>query len=78
MPPAAPPIRTFSLRAMLGQPALLDAVPWFWSDQYDQKLIIIGLSMGHDELVAAGAPMDRLRAADLAIPLKDVILTPND
>ncbi len=43
-------------RAMLGLPAAPDAVPWFWSDQYDQKLIIIGLSMGHDEVVVRGDP----------------------
>ncbi|MEN9704141.1 MAG: hypothetical protein RLZZ393_20 [Pseudomonadota bacterium] len=43
-------------RAMLGRPALLDGVPWFWSEQYDEKLIIVGLSVGHDEVVARGNP----------------------
>jgi 3-phenylpropionate/trans-cinnamate dioxygenase ferredoxin reductase subunit len=47
---------TVAARAMLGKPALLDGVPWFWSEQYDEKLIIIGLSAGHDALVLRGDP----------------------
>jgi 3-phenylpropionate/trans-cinnamate dioxygenase ferredoxin reductase subunit len=31
-----------------------DSVPWFWSDQYDLKLQIAGLSAGHDEYVVRG------------------------
>jgi 3-phenylpropionate/trans-cinnamate dioxygenase ferredoxin reductase subunit len=31
-----------------------DAVPWFWSDQYDLKLQIAGLSTGHDQYVVRG------------------------
>lgn len=34
--------------AMLGMPVRYDPVPWFWSDQYDSKLQIVGLSQGHD------------------------------
>ncbi len=30
------------------------ALPWFWSDQYDLKLQIAGLSQGHDEVVIRG------------------------
>jgi len=30
------------------------ALPWFWSDQYDLKLQIAGLSQGHDEIVIRG------------------------
>jgi len=37
-----------------GQP--YDALPWFWSDQYDLKLQIAGLSQGHDEVVLRGDP----------------------
>ena len=29
-------------------------LPWFWSDQYDLKLQIAGLSQGYDELVVRG------------------------
>ena len=47
---------TVAAKAMLGKPALLDGVPWFWSEQYDEKLIIIGLSAGHDEVVLRGDP----------------------
>ncbi|MBU8811796.1 FAD-dependent oxidoreductase [Mycolicibacterium goodii] len=31
-----------------------DAVPWFWSDQYELKLQIAGLSTGHDHHVVRG------------------------
>ncbi len=34
-------------------------VPWFWSDQYDLKLQIAGLSEGYDEIVIRGNPADR-------------------
>jgi 3-phenylpropionate/trans-cinnamate dioxygenase ferredoxin reductase subunit len=31
-----------------------NALPWFWSDQYDLKLQIAGLSQGYDEVVIRG------------------------
>jgi len=34
-------------------------VPWFWSDQYDLKLQIAGLSQGYDQVVMRGNPNDR-------------------
>jgi len=37
--------------AMLGAAADYDPVPWFWSDQYDVKLQIAGLSRGYDDAV---------------------------
>ena len=33
-------------------------VPWFWSDQYDLKLQIAGLSEGYDEVVIRGNPAE--------------------
>ena len=42
--------------AMLGQPVNYDPVPWFWSDQYDTKLQIVGLSQGHDTIDIDGDP----------------------
>ncbi len=32
------------------------AVPWFWSDQFDLKLQMVGLSQGYEELVFRGDP----------------------
>ena len=32
-----------------------DSVPWFWSDQYDLKLKMVGLSQGHDRFVLRGS-----------------------
>jgi 3-phenylpropionate/trans-cinnamate dioxygenase ferredoxin reductase subunit len=34
-------------------------VPWFWSDQYDLKLQIAGLSEGYDRVVIRGDPEQR-------------------
>ncbi|MDR3374505.1 MAG: oxidoreductase C-terminal domain-containing protein, partial [Ancalomicrobiaceae bacterium] len=42
--------------AMLGQQVNYDPVPWFWSDQYDTKLQIVGLSQGHDTIDIDGDP----------------------
>lgn len=39
------------------------AVPWFWSDQLDLKLQMVGLSQGHDTVVLRGRPEDRSFAA---------------
>lgn len=36
-----------------------DAVPWFWSNQYDLRLQTVGLSHGHDDVVVRGAPESR-------------------
>lgn len=41
---------------ILGQTQPHDRVPWFWSDQYHHKLIIIGLSQDHDQQVLRGDP----------------------
>jgi 3-phenylpropionate/trans-cinnamate dioxygenase ferredoxin reductase subunit len=41
---------------MLDKPAVHDRVPWFWSDQFDSKLLIVGLSQGHDLQVTRGDP----------------------
>ena len=44
---------------MLGIATVHDKVPWFWSDQYDLKMIIVGLSNGHDHAVLRGDPASR-------------------
>jgi len=41
---------------LLGIDTVHDKVPWFWSDQYDLKLIIIGLGQGYDTVVMRGDP----------------------
>lgn len=41
---------------IMGQPKPYDALPWFWSDQFDLKLQIAGLSDGYDDLVLRGDP----------------------
>jgi 3-phenylpropionate/trans-cinnamate dioxygenase ferredoxin reductase subunit len=45
--------------ALAGKPVAHDKVPWFWSDQYDLKLLIVGLAEGHDQLVLRGDPGSR-------------------
>jgi 3-phenylpropionate/trans-cinnamate dioxygenase ferredoxin reductase subunit len=44
---------------MLGIPTPHDKVPWFWSDQYDLKMIIVGICHGHDAVVMRGSPAAR-------------------
>jgi len=41
---------------MLGETVPYDPVPWFWSDQYDAKLQIAGLSEGYDRTELDGDP----------------------
>ena len=48
---------------ILGRPRPVEDCPWFWSDQYDLKLQIAGLSAGYDELVLRGEPGSRKFAA---------------
>jgi len=42
--------------ALLGRQRPFTAAPWFWSDQYDLKLQMVGLSQGYDEIVTRGNP----------------------
>ena len=57
-------------------------VPWFWSDQYDLKLQIAGLSQGYDETVLRGDPAARSFAccylADGILIAVDAINAPRD
>ncbi|HJR69581.1 MAG TPA: FAD-dependent oxidoreductase [Gammaproteobacteria bacterium] len=48
---------------LAGAPTAYSEVPWFWSDQYDLKLQIVGLSSGYDEVVLRGDPAKRSFAA---------------
>ncbi len=43
-------------KAICGNPETYSAVPWFWSDQYDVKLQIVGLSQGYTQAVVRGDP----------------------
>ena len=44
---------------ILERPCVHDRVPWFWSDQFDNKLLIVGLSQGHDQQLTRGNPASR-------------------
>ncbi len=44
---------------MLGLTIAHDKVPWFWSDQYDLKMVIVGLAAGFDTAVLRGDPATR-------------------
>ena len=41
-------------KLLTGEDQPYDAVPWFWSNQYDLKLQTVGLSTGYDALVVRG------------------------
>ncbi len=44
---------------MLGQGRPYRPVPWFWSDQYDVKLQIVGLNRGYDTVVGVSSARGR-------------------
>ncbi len=46
-------------KALTSTEAPYDAVPWFWSNQYDLKLQTVGLSIGYDRAVVRGDPTTR-------------------
>lgn len=46
-------------KALTGAPAPHEAVPWFWSNQYDLKLQTVGLSQGFDQAITRGDPAAR-------------------
>ena len=50
---------TIAAKAICKHPEQYDALPWFWSNQYDLKLQTAGLSMGHDTTVVRGNPQER-------------------
>lgn len=57
--------------AILGKARLKEDCPWFWSDQYDLKLQIAGLSQGYDDIVLRG---DRAMRKFAAFYLKEGVL----
>ena len=56
-------------RNMMGKHEPYNMVPWFWSDQYDCKLQMVGISTGYDQLVLRGDPATQRSFA--AFYLKD-------
>ncbi|MGH8236007.1 MAG: NAD(P)/FAD-dependent oxidoreductase, partial [Steroidobacteraceae bacterium] len=58
-------------RNLLGERVAHEKVPWFWSDQFDLKLVIVGRSAGHDAVIVRGSAAARsfsvcyLRAGEL-------------
>ncbi len=42
-----------------GKPTPHDKTPWFWSDQYELKLQIVGLSQQYDKVILRGEPATR-------------------
>jgi 3-phenylpropionate/trans-cinnamate dioxygenase ferredoxin reductase subunit len=46
-------------RGIMGEAQPYDALPWFWSNQYDLKLQTVGLSLGHDAEVIRGSIEER-------------------
>jgi 3-phenylpropionate/trans-cinnamate dioxygenase ferredoxin reductase component len=44
---------------LMGEDKPYDNVPWFWSNQYDVRLQMVGLSQNHDQRVVRGDPADK-------------------
>lgn len=49
--------------SLLGRARPFTAAPWFWSDQFDAKLQMVGSAAGHDRMVLRGRPADGRFAA---------------
>ena len=49
--------------SVAGQPRAYAPLPWFWSDQYDCKLQIAGLNVGHDDVVLRRGSSARSQSA---------------
>ncbi len=67
---------------LCGEAARYSDVPWFWSDQYDLKLQIAGLSEGYDDVVIRGNPAERsfacLYLRDSRLIAVDAVNAPKD
>lgn len=50
---------TTAARAICGTLEPYEAVPWFWSNQFDLRLQTVGLSMGYDDVVVRGDTAQR-------------------
>jgi len=50
---------TVAASAIIGEEVAYDAMPWFWSNQYDLKLQTVGLSADYDHIVLRGEPAKR-------------------
>lgn len=46
-------------RGIMGETEPYEALPWFWSNQYDLKLQTVGLSLGHDAEAIRGSQDER-------------------
>ena len=44
--------------SLMNEPTEYNQIPWFWSDQYDHKLQIVGLSGEHDKVTLRGDMSD--------------------
>ena len=44
---------------IMGNRKPYDQVPWFWSDQYDHKLQLVGISGEHDETIMRGSESEQ-------------------
>lgn len=71
-------------RCIAGRPVPYEAVPWFWSNQYNLRLQTVGLALGFDRTVLRGDPgsesfsviylkNDRVIALDCVNATKDYV-----
>jgi 3-phenylpropionate/trans-cinnamate dioxygenase ferredoxin reductase subunit len=68
--------------AICGKPRAAGSVPWFWSDQYDLKLQIAGISKGYEGVVLRGSMQERrfsvLYLSDDRLIAADTVNSPQD
>ena len=45
--------------SIMGNKNPYNQIPWFWSDQYDHKLQLVGISGEHDEVILRGSESEQ-------------------
>ena len=48
--------------SLTGREKAYAPVPWFWSDQYETKLQIVGIAHGHDDIIVRPGQRDNARS----------------
>ena len=69
-------------QSILGEHTQYDEIPWFWSDQFDVKLQMVGISSDHDTSVIRGDPesgkFSVLYVRDGAVIAADMVNNPQE
>lgn len=69
--PSASEMAKVAASVIAGEPKAVATAPWFWSDQFDAKLQMVGLTEGHDAVVERRLPDAQGAAVFMLFYLRD-------